>query len=107
MILPFSKAIIIIVGCYSIILDVYISIIFRLLKFHKAYYDKEGLLVTEPLQCARHYLKLVHAHMYSIIPSFILCRTTFIFDFLASLPTDLLVFLLWPLGLGKSIHVHL
>lgn len=45
--------------------------------------------------------------LYSIIPSFILCRTTFIFDFLASLPTDLLVFLLWPLGLGKSIHVYL
>ena len=46
------------------------------LGFHTAYYNEEGVLVTNPLMCAKHYL-----------------RTNFIFEFLANiLPTDIFAF---------------
>ena len=46
------------------------------LGFHTAYYNKEGVLITNPLMCAKHYLK-----------------TNFLYEFLANiLPTDIFAF---------------
>ena len=33
------------------------SWVFRFLKFHTGYYTPDGILVTKPLACAKHYLK--------------------------------------------------
>ena len=47
------------------------------LGFHTAYYNKEGVMITNPLMCAKHYVK-----------------TNFLYEFLANvLPTDVFAFI--------------
>lgn len=56
-----------------------IFVIDMFLKFHTGYYTPDGILVTKPLACAKHYLK-----------------TNFRYDLLAFFPFELVAVAAWP-----------
>ena len=32
-------------------------LMYRIVKLHTAYFNEEGVLITQPLECAKHYFK--------------------------------------------------
>ena len=41
----------------QVIQAIILYFVIRLLKVHTAYYTSDGILVTQPLSCAKHYIK--------------------------------------------------
>ena len=57
--------------------------LFSYLGLHTAYYNEEGVLITNPLMCAKHYVK-----------------SNFVYEFLANvLPTDIFALV------GNGMHL--
>ena len=62
-------------------ITVYYNVSYRFLKFHTAYFNVEGILVTTPVKCAINYL-----------------RTNFLLDLLCNFPTEIISLAIWNGG---------
>jgi len=74
-----------------------------MVKIHTAYYNDDGVLITQPVACALHYFRYVQLCL-TITLEFIgciFCRTNFFLDMVSGFPTDIVILLSWAHNIGE------